>query len=110
MGEERKQGSGDKKLTKVQLEILERLTTGDTIHYTMGIRTEGKYRIRKNIPGTTNLGERLRRDVIDRLLQLGALKLISDPAWRWRNADYTISDKGRELVRLTNGNPGSDGL
>lgn len=98
MGQEDGKSKRNEKLTPRQREFLSLLIDGAHVHYVMGIRRPGSYSIRKNWPGAGSLYQTFPRNVFEKFRQMGLLKMVSDPAWSWRDAEYTISEKGKELV------------
>lgn len=79
------------KVTPGELDLLQLLSEGQVLKYTMGIRRPGTWRV--GVAGEWN-GSPVRSTAAYNLRNKGYLQITSDPLWSWRNADYVISDKG----------------
>lgn len=90
------------KPTAKQMETLRLLCEeGAEIHWWSGIRTTDSARI---VIGAskTSTGRRikLRTDTMYKFYDWGWIESFGDPAWKWRNNEYRITEKGRKVVEL----------
>jgi len=87
------------RLTKVQLRVLKTM-----VEYETGVIVSahsGSAFFRKLL-GTED-GKRVRSSTMFALFDKGLVNEVGDPAWRWRDISYEISDAGRDAIRSKKG-------
>ena len=83
-------------MTKKQREILQKMADGCHLYWSAGIRCASSTWLRP--PKAYELGERVREGTLHILSKNGWIEMYSDPGWAWRNRDYRLSEKGREVL------------
>jgi hypothetical protein len=81
-------------LTPVQQSLLKRFATGAVMHRVSHSRlADGEsYFFQMGDKG-------IHCTTVWKLLKLGLIEDIGDPAWRWRGSKYRITQTGREIAR-----------
>jgi hypothetical protein len=86
------------KPTAKQMETLKKLCgVGVEIHWYSGIRSPDSADIVSSLLGTR---ETIRIDTMRKFASWGWIEAFSNPALRWRNCEYRITEKGRKVVEL----------
>lgn len=87
------------KPTAKQMELLRKLTQeGAEIRWYSGIRGPDGANLFVN--GDMKTRETVRTDTLTKFVSWGWVMATGDPAWAWRNNQYSITDNGRKVVEL----------
>ena len=81
-------------LTPAQQALLKRFSAGAVMHRVSHSRlADGESYF-------FEIGDKgIRSVTVEKLLKLGLIEDIGDPAWRWRGSKYRITQTGREIAR-----------